>query len=204
MARSLKIRETYHNRFLPYRPLYDTFRCPSLSSLFSHTTTSWILQCLIMNLSWSRGYILCRRTMSKLLLFDGNCQATGYRYLCETGSFSRHFHSDKNTLSVAFSLSSLLLSREEEPYHVMVHGIKQSSQPLNSWSSLSNLSFMLAVMPSPFLDIQGNTIPEEQILGNGGSGLVLLQDNVAVKTPLKYRWGSDYDVEANTHSLRRE
>ncbi|KAL3487698.1 hypothetical protein BJX62DRAFT_227843 [Aspergillus germanicus] len=47
-------------------------------------------------------------------------------------------------------------------------------------------------MSSPFLDVQGNPIPQEQVLGIGRSGLVLLQNNAAT------------DVEANTLSLRRE
>ncbi|RDW79240.1 uncharacterized protein DSM5745_06092 [Aspergillus mulundensis] len=59
-------------------------------------------------------------------------------------------------------------------------------------------------MSSPFLDIQGKSIAEDQILGSGGSAVVLLQDGVAVKIPLRYRWSSDYDVGANARSLRRE
>ncbi|KAL2789166.1 kinase-like domain-containing protein [Aspergillus keveii] len=46
-------------------------------------------------------------------------------------------------------------------------------------------------MSSPFLDVQGNPIPQEQVLGNGRSGLVLLQNDAAT-------------IEANTHILRRE
>ncbi|KAL5335638.1 kinase-like domain-containing protein [Aspergillus crustosus] len=59
-------------------------------------------------------------------------------------------------------------------------------------------------MSSPFLDLQGNPIPQEQILGSGGSAVVLLQNDVAIKTPLRYRWSSSSDVEANAQSLRRE
>ncbi|RJE23996.1 STYKc [Aspergillus sclerotialis] len=57
---------------------------------------------------------------------------------------------------------------------------------------------------SPFRNLQSDPIPTEQIIGNGSSAVVLLQNNVAVKTPLKYLWSSDYEVEANTDSLRRE
>lgn len=59
-------------------------------------------------------------------------------------------------------------------------------------------------MSSPFLDIQGNPIPLERILGSGASAVVLLQNDMAIKTPLRYRWSSDYDVKANTQSLIRE
>ncbi len=68
----------------------------------------------------------------------------------------------------------------------------------------TQLSFFLFAMPSPFLDRQGNTIPREQILGNGASAVVLLQDGVAIKTPLRYRWSSDYEVKANIQSLKHE
>jgi hypothetical protein len=39
-------------------------------------------------------------------------------------------------------------------------------------------------MSSPFLDNQGNIVPLEHVIGNGA--VVLLQNGVAVKTPLKY------------------
>jgi hypothetical protein len=59
-------------------------------------------------------------------------------------------------------------------------------------------------MSSPFLDIHGNSIPQERIIGSGATAVVLLQNGVAIKTPLRYRWSSDSEVEANTQSLRRE
>ncbi|KAJ5735188.1 uncharacterized protein N7483_000313 [Penicillium malachiteum] len=59
-------------------------------------------------------------------------------------------------------------------------------------------------MSSPFLDAQGNIIPPEQILGNGNTAVVLLQNGVAVKTPLRYPWSSDSDVKVNIDSIIRE
>ncbi|KAJ5904743.1 uncharacterized protein N7473_001659 [Penicillium subrubescens] len=59
-------------------------------------------------------------------------------------------------------------------------------------------------MSSPFLTIRGDQIPQEQVLGSGGTAVVLLENEVAVKVPLKYFWSSDSDVRANTKSLRRE
>ncbi|KAL4899403.1 hypothetical protein BDW74DRAFT_163593 [Aspergillus multicolor] len=59
-------------------------------------------------------------------------------------------------------------------------------------------------MSTPFLDVQGYPIPQERILGSGSSAVVLLQNNVAVRTPLRYRWSSDSEVNANTRSLIRE
>ncbi|GES63736.1 kinase-like protein [Aspergillus terreus] len=44
----------------------------------------------------------------------------------------------------------------------------------------------------------------EQVIGYGSSALVLLQDGVAVRTPLRCIWSSDYDVDVNIQSLRRE
>ena len=55
-----------------------------------------------------------------------------------------------------------------------------------------------------FLDLQGNPIYQEQVLGYGGSAVVILQDNLAVKTPLRYFWSSDADVKANVEVIRRE
>ncbi|PLB53282.1 hypothetical protein P170DRAFT_445071 [Aspergillus steynii IBT 23096] len=57
-------------------------------------------------------------------------------------------------------------------------------------------------MATPFLDLQGNPISQDQVLGN--SALVLLQDGVAVKTPLRCLWSNPSDVEGNLQSLRRE
>ncbi|KAG2417592.1 hypothetical protein HFD88_008811 [Aspergillus terreus] len=44
----------------------------------------------------------------------------------------------------------------------------------------------------------------EQVIGYGSSAVVLLQDGVAVRTPLRCIWSSDYDIDANIQSLRRE
>lgn len=59
-------------------------------------------------------------------------------------------------------------------------------------------------MCSPFLDKQGNSIPLDHVLGNGATSVVLLQNGVAVKTPLRYIWSSDSDVNVNIESIQRE
>ncbi|XWX02330.1 hypothetical protein V2A60_010367 [Cordyceps javanica] len=59
-------------------------------------------------------------------------------------------------------------------------------------------------MTSPFMDAQGNTIPGEQVLGSGGSAVVILQDGVAIKAPLRYPWSTPYDVQSSIDSIRRE
>lgn len=59
-------------------------------------------------------------------------------------------------------------------------------------------------MSSPFLDLRGDPIPQEQVLGCGSSAVVLLQGGIAVKTPLRYLWSSDSDVAVNLHCVRRE
>ncbi|KAJ5580313.1 uncharacterized protein N7459_006298 [Penicillium hispanicum] len=59
-------------------------------------------------------------------------------------------------------------------------------------------------MSSPFLDIRGDSIPLEQVLGNGATAVVLHRNGVAVKTPLRYLWSSDSDTEVNLRTIRRE
>ncbi|KAL4934871.1 hypothetical protein BDV06DRAFT_146411 [Aspergillus oleicola] len=59
-------------------------------------------------------------------------------------------------------------------------------------------------MITPFLDPSGNPIPEEQLLGYGRSGVVILQDKMAIKLPLRYSYTSDDEVTENTMVLRRE
>ncbi|KAM3467421.1 hypothetical protein NHJ6243_000042 [Beauveria neobassiana] len=59
-------------------------------------------------------------------------------------------------------------------------------------------------MTSPFLDAQGNTIPDEQILGSGSSAVVIVQNGVAVKLPLRCPWSTTYDVQASINSIQRE
>ena len=59
-------------------------------------------------------------------------------------------------------------------------------------------------MSSPFLDNRGDPIPLQQVLGSGGTAVVLLKNGVAVKTPLRYIWSSDSDVEVNVEVIRRE
>jgi hypothetical protein len=59
-------------------------------------------------------------------------------------------------------------------------------------------------MSSPFLNIHGDPIPREEVPGSGGSAVVLLQNEVAVKVRSRYLWSSDSDVRANTENLRRE
>ncbi|KAL2852034.1 kinase-like domain-containing protein [Aspergillus pseudoustus] len=59
-------------------------------------------------------------------------------------------------------------------------------------------------MCTPFLDLRGNPIPQDEVIANGSSALVLLQGGVAVRTPLRFIWTSESDVKANLYSLQRE
>lgn len=59
-------------------------------------------------------------------------------------------------------------------------------------------------MSSPFLDLDGNPILGEQLLGYGGSGIVIRHGQVAVKMPLRYRSSSDDEVDANIGVIQRE
>lgn len=60
-------------------------------------------------------------------------------------------------------------------------------------------------MSSPFLDLEGNSIRGEQIVGYGGSGIVILNDHqLAVKIPLRYRSSTDDDVDVNIEAIQRE
>lgn len=59
-------------------------------------------------------------------------------------------------------------------------------------------------MTTPFLDLQGNPISQKDVLGSGSSALVLLQEDVAVKIPLKCLWTDTYEVQAHTRKLKHE
>ncbi|OAQ97785.1 hypothetical protein LLEC1_05556 [Akanthomyces lecanii] len=59
-------------------------------------------------------------------------------------------------------------------------------------------------MTSPFLDAQGNTIPKENVLGSGGTAVVIIQDGNAVKLPLRCPWSTAYDVQSSIDSIKRE
>ncbi|KAJ5088542.1 hypothetical protein N7456_012158 [Penicillium angulare] len=59
-------------------------------------------------------------------------------------------------------------------------------------------------MSSPFLDKHGQFIPQKQVLGNGSTAVVLLQDGIAIKTPLRWPWSSDSDFKVHLESIRRE
>lgn len=59
-------------------------------------------------------------------------------------------------------------------------------------------------MSSTFLDSHGEFIAEDRIIGYGSSGLVLLQDSMAVKIPIRRPWTDAHDLEANIRSLRCE
>lgn len=67
-----------------------------------------------------------------------------------------------------------------------------------------NPAVSLSKMSSPFIDSQGNTIPPDHILGSGNTAVVLFQNGLAVKTPLRYRWSSDSNAEVNLQSIRQE
>ncbi|KAJ0425967.1 kinase-like protein [Aspergillus carlsbadensis] len=59
-------------------------------------------------------------------------------------------------------------------------------------------------MSSQFLDLSGDPILEEHLLGYGRSGVVILKDGVAVKLPLRYPYTSDVDVDENITVIKRE
>ncbi|KAK2765496.1 hypothetical protein FQN54_008350 [Arachnomyces sp. PD_36] len=57
---------------------------------------------------------------------------------------------------------------------------------------------------SLFTYLDGEPIPENEILGYGRSGVVVLQHGTAVKIPLKHPWSTESDVEVNTEVIQRE
>lgn len=59
-------------------------------------------------------------------------------------------------------------------------------------------------MSSPFLSLQGDPIPLEQVLGSGASAVVSLRNGVAVKTPLRCIWTSESDVDMSIEGVQRE
>lgn len=77
------------------------------------------------------------------------------------------------------------------------------SQLLDSRLMQVSRLFIFA-MPPPFLNTQGIPIPEDKIIRNGSSAVVVLHNGMAVKTPLRYIWSSECDVEVNIQSIRSE
>ncbi len=59
-------------------------------------------------------------------------------------------------------------------------------------------------MVIPFLNPSGNPIPDKQLLKYGRSGVVILENRIAIKLPLRYLYTSDNEVTENTIVLRRE
>lgn len=58
---------------------------------------------------------------------------------------------------------------------------------------------------SPFLDLKDNSVPADHILGYGGTGLVVLKNDTAVKIPLKWvNTSTQDDVNSNLEVLLRE
>lgn len=59
-------------------------------------------------------------------------------------------------------------------------------------------------MSTPLLDPGGNPIFQDDLLGYGRSGVVVLQNGMAVKMPLRYLDSSDDDVDINIMVIQRE
>lgn len=59
-------------------------------------------------------------------------------------------------------------------------------------------------MSSPFIDLHDNPISALEVLGHGGTGLVILRDGMAEKIPLRYRSSTDDDVESNIQVIQHE
>lgn len=59
-------------------------------------------------------------------------------------------------------------------------------------------------MDSPFYDNQGKPYPQDQVIGNGSTGVILLQNGVAVKVAIRWPGDSDADVKCNIQSIQRE
>lgn len=57
---------------------------------------------------------------------------------------------------------------------------------------------------SLFIDLDGNPLHDNEVLGHGRAGVVICRDNVAVKIPLRHPWSSDEDVQTNKEVLERE
>lgn len=59
-------------------------------------------------------------------------------------------------------------------------------------------------MSTPFLDPDGCPVSTEQLLGYGGTGVVILRDQVALKIPLRYQDSSAPAVDENSEAIQRE
>lgn len=58
-----------------------------------------------------------------------------------------------------------------------------TSGPPDLRPNQSSLYISSVLCPLPFLDNQGNSIAQEDVLGNGNTAVVLLQNGVAVSPP---------------------
>lgn len=57
---------------------------------------------------------------------------------------------------------------------------------------------------SLFIYLNGEPIPEKEVLGYGRSGVVVLRRGAAVKIPLRHPWSTETDVELNMDVIQRE
>lgn len=55
-----------------------------------------------------------------------------------------------------------------------------------------------------FLDLQGESIPESQVVGYGGTGVVVLRDGVAIKIPFRKNRTSEARLRGNLKVIRLE
>lgn len=59
-------------------------------------------------------------------------------------------------------------------------------------------------MTTLFTDLEDNPIPDDLLLGYGRSGVVLLRDGLAVKTPLRFNWSTEEEVDGNVEVIKPE
>ncbi|KAL4962005.1 uncharacterized protein BDV14DRAFT_203158 [Aspergillus stella-maris] len=79
--------------------------------------------------------------------------------------------------------------------------VLSSSQPDTTFNEAPS---HLYTITSPFHDLQGDLIPQEKVLGNGRSAVVILQDGKTVKFPLNALRGCEYEAMINRETLNHE
>uniref|UniRef100_A0A093XY66 Serine/threonine-protein kinase HT1 n=1 Tax=Talaromyces marneffei PM1 TaxID=1077442 RepID=A0A093XY66_TALMA len=57
---------------------------------------------------------------------------------------------------------------------------------------------------SLFIDLSGNPIPDDDIIGYGGSGVVVRRDGWAIKIPRRHPWSCEADLQSNIKVLQHE
>lgn len=115
----------------------------------------------------------------------------------ETWVWGKHGGLTRNCLGRAIFLRFPRLARADT-----ITGVKSliASELARGYLTISRKWYCA----SPFMDLDGNAIPDIQILGYGRSELEVLHDGMAVKMPFRCKSSTDDDEKVNIKVIQRE